>query len=249
MKKLLQQITAKKHTLESLRPLPPALVKNLEEWFKVELTYTSNAIEGNTLTRSETAMVLEKGLTVAGKSVQEHLEAINHAFALDFIKELAQKKKHDISNADIRDIHRLILKKIDDANAGKWRTIAVKIAGSLVTLPDPVHIPELMEDFITWLHNATEHPVIISADAHLKLVSIHPFVDGNGRTARLLMNLLLVQEGYPPAIIRKEDRSAYINAIEKAQLHNELTDYYIIIINAVERSLDMYLDAARKSIQ
>ncbi len=248
MKKLLEKLAEKKRILDSFRPLPPALVQNLGEWFKIELTYTSNAIEGNTLTRGETALVVEKGLTVAGKSVREHLEAINLAIALDFVKELAAKKRADITEVDIRDIHRLILKKIDDQNAGTWRTIAVKIAGADVVLPDPIKVPDLMHDFMQWLHTVEGNQVVVSADAHLKLVTIHPFVDGNGRTARLLMNLLLLQEGYPPAIIRPEDRLAYIASIEKAQLHNDTDDYYRIIGQSVDRSLDMYLEAAQKSV-
>lgn len=242
-------IDEKKQKLDALRPLPPALVKNLAEWFKIELTYSSNAIEGNTLTKNETALVVEKGLTIGGKSVREHLEAIQLAHALDYIKELAHKtNRTDITLHDIFHLHYLILKKIDDNNAGKFRTVAVKIAGSDVTLPSPIKIPELMDDFISWLHNAKEHPVLISADAHLKFVIIHPFVYGNGRTARLLMNLLLVQEGYPPAIIRNEDRTAYINAIEKAEKTNDSTDFRRIVCEAVERSLDIYLDAAEQSL-
>ncbi len=248
MNDLLSSIHNKKEQLDLLRPLPPALVKSLDAWFKVELTYTSNAIEGNTLTRNEVALVIEKGVTIVGKTIQEHLEAINHAFAIDFVKELSQKNKRAITNVDIRNIQRILLKKIDNANAGKWRAIAVEISGSRVKLPHPIKVLELMDDFIHWLHESAGDPVTIAADAHLKLVTIHPFVDGNGRTARLLMNLLLMQEGYPPAIIRTEDRALYIHAIEKTQLHNDKDDYYRIMYEAVNRSLDIYLDAAQKSI-
>ena len=193
MNNILQQLTEKKKKLDSFRPFPVELVKNLDEWYKIELTYTSNAIEGNTLTRQETAMVVEKGLTVEGKTLNEHLEAVNHAKAVNFVRELAENKKtkKEITENDILDIHRIILSGINNAYAGRYRDVAVRIAGSTAVLPNPAKVPELMEDFVKWLRGGErEHSVKISADAHFKLVSIHPFVDGNGRTARLLMNLI-----------------------------------------------------------
>lgn len=244
MDKRLKQLTEKKQRLDAYRPLPLELVKNLEEWFKVELTYTSNAIEGNTLTRQETALVVEKGITVDGKTLKEHLEAINHAKALDYIKGLAIKKRQDISEKEILELHQTILDKIDDVNAGRYRTIRVRIAGSNAVLPNPVKVPDLMKEFIGWLRKDNKaHPVRIAADAHFKFVSIHPFVDGNGRTARLLMNLLLMQQGYPAAVIRKKDRRKYINSLENGQTKGVLNDYYQLIYEAVERSLDIYLEA------
>lgn len=241
----LKRLTEKKQKLDGFRPLPSAIVTNLTEWFKVELTYTSNAIEGNTLTRKETALVVEEGLTVRGKTLKEHLEAINHADAMDFIQGLVGKKRKDITQRDVLDIHALILKKIEDENAGRYRNVAVRIRGADVILPNPLKIPELMDGFFAWLHGEnTDHPVKIAADAHIKLVSIHPFADGNGRTARLLLNLLLMQKGYPPALVRKEDRDIYIDSIEKVQLSNNFDDYYKVMYRAIDRSLDIYLDAA-----
>lgn len=238
------QLSAKKQKLDSFRPLPLELVKNLDEWFKIELTYTSNAIEGNTLTRAETALVVEKGITVQGKSLKEHLEATNHAEALDYIKTLVNKKRKDLALNDILEIHHIILNKIEEDNAGRFRTQHARITGSKTIPPNPLKVPDLMEEFIKWLTGINiEHPVKIAADAHFKLVSIHPFIDGNGRTSRLLMNLLLMQEGYPPCIIRKEDRLAYIDSLEKGQTINDLTDYYNLIYEAVDRSLDIYLEA------
>ncbi len=240
----LKLLTEKKQKLDKYRPLPPELVKNLADWFRVELTYTSNAIEGNTLTRSETALVVEKGITVSGKTLTEHLEAINHAEALDFIKELVRKKREDITERDVLDIHSLILRKIDDSNAGRYRNVAVRIAGMPVVLPNPLKVQELMKDFFKWLHSENkDHPVIIASDAHLRFVTIHPFTDGNGRTARLLLNLLLLQKGYPPALIRKEERKIYIDSIGNAQLEGNNDDYYKVIYKAVNRSFDIYLEA------
>ncbi|MFH1566332.1 MAG: Fic family protein [bacterium] len=243
METLLDRITEKKEKLDTFRPLPQEVIKNLNEWYKVELTYTSNAIEGNTLSRAETALVIEKGITVAGKTLQEHLEAINHAEALDYIRTLASGTRKDITEKEVNQIHWLILKGIEDSSVGKYRVVQVKIAGTNVELPIAVKVPELMEGFYKWLHgDLQEHPIKIAADAHFKFVSIHPFIDGNGRTARLLMNLLLIQQGFPPAIIRKEDRKVYIDSLEKGQMTDAMEDYYQVIYQAVERSLDVYLE-------
>lgn len=244
MDTILQKLQAKKQRLDSYKPLQNELIKNLEEWFRIELTYTSNAIEGNTLTRQETAMVVEEGLTVQGKSLIEHQEAINHAKAFDFIQTFVGKKRQELTARNISDIHSIILNKIDDTNKGRYRNVAVRLRGSETILPNAFKVAELMEEFIGWLQSdISEHPVKIATDTHFKLVSIHPFVDGNGRTARLLMNLLLMQEGYPPAIVRKEDRGAYINSLEKGQTKNDLVDYYTLIFEAVDRSLDIYLES------
>ena len=241
----LKQLTNKKQKLDQYQPLLPELVKNMDDWFKVELTYTSNAIEGNTLTRQETALVVEKGLTVEGKSLREHLEATNHAEALELVSKLSQKSRQKIVEADILKLHRLILQKVDDDNAGRYRRVAVRIAGTeAVVLPNPIKVPDLMKQFVKWLiRSRSEHPVKVAAEAHFKLVSIHPFVDGNGRTARLLMNLLLIQAGYPPALIKKEERRVYIAAIETGQVKKDLDDYYQLIFKAVDRSFDIYLEA------
>ena len=239
------QLTAKKKRLDSFRPLPDALVHNLDNWFRVELTYTSNAIEGNTLTRRETALVIEKGLAVGGKSLVEHLEATHHAHALDWIQEQVPRNPTSITEKDILSIHNIVLKGIDDVHAGRYRSIPVRIAGSAVVLPNPRKVPDLMAALIEWLHTKPHlHPVALAAQAHCQLVTIHPFVDGNGRSARLLTNMILLMKGYPAAIIRKRDRLAYISSLEKAQLGGSKDDYLKIISQAVNRSLDIYLKAA-----
>ncbi len=239
-----EKLTKKKALLDSYRPLPPELVRNLEQWFTVELTYTSNAIEGNTLTRQETAVVVEKGLTVSGKSLVEHLEATNHAQALHKVRQLAKAKTKDLTEHAILDIHESILRGIDDVNAGRYRTIAVRLSGSMVVLPNPHKVADLMARFMKSLTTSTNlHPVELAAEAHYQLVTIHPFVDGNGRTARLLMNLILMQNGYPPALIRKRDRLRYIQSLEQAQLGGDKEDYFRIIAEAVDRSFDVYLNA------
>ncbi len=238
------KLSQKKKKIDELRPLPPALIKNLDDWFRIELTYTSNAIEGNTLTRRETAVIIEKGLTVGGKSLKEHLEATNHIKALNWVNTFSTKKPRDIGERDILDLQEIILKGIDDDNAGRYRNVRVRISGSTVVMPSPQKVPDLMTGFIDWLSIENKmHPVELAGQAHYRLITIHPFVDGNGRTARLLMNLILMMLGYPPALIRKRDRLAYISALEKAQLGGSLEDYNKIIMKAVDRSLDIYLKA------
>ena len=240
------QLASKKKDLDGYRPLPPALVRNLDEWFRVELTYTSNAIEGNTLTRRETAAVIEKGLTVGGKSLREHLEATNHSHALDAVHSLIRKRPSQLTSHDVLAIHGLILRGIDDANAGRYRNVPVRISGSAVVMPSPLKVPDLMEEFMRWLTARNSlHPVAFAGEAHYRLVTIHPFVDGNGRTARLLMNLLLLMRGYPPAIIRTLDRLAYIGGLERAQLGGSWSDFDALIAKSTDRSLDIYLKAAR----
>jgi len=245
MNDIFEKLTKKKQELDKYRPLPPELLQNLEEWLDVELTYTSNAIEGNTLSRMETALVIEKGITVEGKSLREHLEAINHKKALEYIRELAKKGHQFLEEKDILYIHNLILKGINDQWAGRYRQVLVHISGSTVVLPDYIKVPSLMKNFMRWLQSIQgEHPVKIAADAHYKLVSIHPWIDGNGRTSRLLMDLILIQHGYPPALIRKEERRRYLSSIEEAQLGGSLQKFYDLIIEAENRTLDIYLAAA-----
>ncbi len=243
----IDKLTEKKLILDGYRPLPPILVHNLEDWFRVELTYTSNAIEGNTLTRRETALVVEKGLTVGGKSLAEHLEATNHAHALDWVKAQVQRVPASLSSQDILYLHELILKGIHDQHAGHYRNVPVRISGSTVILPNPRKVPDLMDAFLQWLRiSEGMHPVVFAAEAHYQLVTIHPFVEGNGRTARLLMNLILMLLGYPPAIIRTRDRLAYIGALETAQLGGSKDAYLTVIMKAVDRSLDIYLKALQE---
>jgi Fic family protein len=211
------------------------------------LTYTSNAIEGNTLSHAETALVVQEGVTVGGKSLVEHQEAINHAQAITFIKELASKKKRaDLALDNILAIHKHILQKIDDEHAGVLRTVAVRVMGLQVPRPNYLKVPQLMNEFMQWLQTSSDHVARVAAQAHLRFVFIHPFIDGNGRTARLIFNLVLLQEGFPLVVIEKEQRLAYINAIEKA-LHNQPEDYYMLMFQAIEHSLDVYLHEIEQS--
>ena len=246
MDTLLNRLTEKKRQLDNLGPLAPALHNSLAKWYRVALTYSSNAIEGNTLSMQETACVVDVGLSIAGKTVVEHLEAIGHAEAVDYIQKLAATKSRDqLLVDDVLAIHRIVLQKINLSEAGNLRSMMVRISGSQVPRPNAAKVAELMHEFIDWLREADGHVAQIAAQAHLKFVFIHPFIDGNGRTARLLMNLLLLQQGYPLAIIEAEQRAAYLQAIEKALRFDERTDFERLVYVAVEHSLDAYLEAAR----
>jgi Fic family protein len=248
MEDKLKLLTEKKVELDRQKPLTAEALKNLEGWLKVELTYSSNAIEGNTLTRLETAEVIEKGISAAlsGKPLQDQLEAINHAKAVEFIRTLAKEKKgHQfITEENIMAIHKIVLTGINDEWAGRYRESEVFIKGASVEFPLPQNVPYKMAEFIKWLEaQQNVQSVQVAADAHFKLVSIHPFVDGNGRTARLLMNLILTMNGYPMAIIRNEDRTGYLEAVNLGQTKGNLEMYYSIIYDAEERSLEAYLNA------
>lgn len=239
------KLDRKKKRLDRHRPLKPALLDNLEAWLRVELTYTSNALEGNTLSRRETALVVEKGLTVGGHSLREHLEAANHGQALDRVLALAQGRRA-VDEAVLLELHALVLRGILDEHAGRYRDVPVRISGSQVVLPNARKVPALMKELGAWLAKGAgrEHPVAFATEAHYRLVSIHPFVDGNGRVARLLANLLLLRAGYTPALIRLRDRLAYLQSLEEAQLGGPRDAYDRLMAAAVERTLDLYLEAA-----
>lgn len=246
----LQQLEEKKKELDSLKPLAKEVFKALEDWLRVELTYSSNAIEGNTLTRLETAEVIERGVSavIPGKPLKDQLEALNHAKALEYIKKLSKEfKSHQfIIEEHIKSIHKIILEGIDDNWAGKYRQTMVYIKGTDLELPSPHKIPYLMNEFIQWLSQQQEqNPVKVAALSHLKFVTIHPFIDGNGRVGRLLMNLVLLINGYPMAIIRNEERAEYLNSLNIAQTKNNLEPFYNFIAVSVERSLDAYINAAK----
>ena len=255
MQELLNEIHQKKEQLNKLRPLSDAQVKNLKNVYDLQLTYNSNAIEGSTLTYSETKLILNEGITIGGKSMNEHLEAINHQEAISFIEELANIDTKEITLTDIKNIHHLILKGIDNKNAGTYRTQnvgVVKSDGEIHSFAEPLKIEEEMNEFIEWLDSQTiEEPILLAALVHLKFVSIHPFIDGNGRTARLLMNLVLLQNGYPQAIIKVSNRAEYIQAIEKYQQSsdNDYSDFYKAVLQSVNDSLDLYSKIVTDDIQ
>ena len=241
--RLLARLTAKKARLDGLRPLPSAALRRLAERMTVEWIYNSNAIEGSTLTLRETGLILETGLTIGGKSLREHFEVVNHKAAIDYVEELAAQDQ-PLTAFEVRQIHRLVLTRIDDEQAGQYRTLPVHIVGSAHTPPDAWEIPRLMDEWGGWLVGPAHalHPVERAALAHHRLVAIHPFIDGNGRTARLVMNLLLLRDGYPPTIIQRVNRRQYYAVLAQAD-RGQPTRLVNFVGRAVERSLTLYLDA------
>ena len=202
--------------IAALRPFPKETFKSLREYYRVGLTYTSNALEGNSLTESETKVVIEDGLTIGGKPLKDVYEATGHAKAYDFLYKLT--KDEPVTEDNILKIHRLFYGQIDRDNAGTWRKARVFISGSRRVLPAPDKVPALMAEFVRWM-SANEgrlHPVEFAALVHQKFVYIHPFVDGNGRVARLLMNLVLLRAGWTLAIIPPICRHEYIATLDKA---------------------------------
>lgn len=240
---MLDIINKKKNELDSLRPLPKYTLKSLREKLFLEWTYNTNAIEGNTLTMNETKVVLE-GITVGGKTLSEHLEVINHQNAIIYVEEIVQKKEL-LSEWQIKNLHRLVLKGIDDENAGRYRDQHVLIAGATHTPPAHYLIQEQMEDLMNWYESKGAHlnPVERGAMLHVIFVGIHPFVDGNGRTSRLLLNLELMKHGFPPVVIKVENRLEYYEALDKAHTLGDYIDFISLIEREVNDALDLYLSA------
>ena len=236
-------IEGKKHELDHLRPLPPTILQRLKEQFIIEWTYNSNALEGNTLSLQETELVLTRGLTIGNKSLKEHFEAINHKAGINYLETFIDSKL-TLDERVIKKIHSFILRNIDESQAGVYRTTAVRILGAVHIPPNPLKIPMLMQEFLTWYY---EHRYVmplpeLAAYVHYKFVCIHPFVDGNGRTARLLMNLVLMQHGYPPAVILNLDRKKYYRVLRQADL-DKPQEFVDFIGKSIERSLIVYLNS------
>lgn len=243
LKKLLQECDSLKACLAALRPLPADALKKIDEAFAIEYTYESNRIEGNTLTLQETELVVNKGVTIAGKSMREHLEAINHAEAIDYIKDFA-KNDLEITERAIKEIHALVLHGINREYAGRYRTVPVMISGSQHIPPQPYLIEKQMEDFMIRFKEMEKekvHPVLIAAYLHDELVRIHPFIDGNGRTSRLLMNLCLLRHGYTIVNLKGDNdtRLAYYFALEAS--HTNPVPFQRLVVEAEIFSLKSYL--------
>lgn len=238
--KTLEQKLAK---LNSVRPLSPEIVKRLRDKFEVDMTYHSNAIEGNRLTLRETWLVLRRGITIRGKSVNEHLEATNHAEAIGLLEKMADGKK-EIAEIDVLNLHAVILDKISPHDAGFYRHEQVFVEGSKIVLPNWRKVPELMKPVYLMLNDKSKGIKALKSAAkiHHETVRVHPFVDGNGRLARLLMNLRLMRAGFPPTILRREERRSYYSALEKAD-KGDFRSLAMLIGKDAGQALDLYLDA------
>lgn len=242
---LCEQVDDLQKCLDSFRPLSPAHVAKLEEAFDTEYTYDSNRIEGNSLTLRETDMVINRGLTIGGKPLKDHLEAINHRDALLFVRELVSKEE-DLNERNLLKIHDLILRGIDLNNAGRYRRDRVRISGSRHIPPNPMKLPDLMFAYFAEYETRKSmlHPVILAGNMHQKLASIHPFIDGNGRTARLVMNLILLRNGYPAANIssNKQERDDYYCSLEKSDMEGDSTDFQRLVLKTEKLAQINYLN-------
>jgi len=279
------EIDRLKSLLDSLRPLPEHTVRTLHEQQVLEWTYHSNAIEGNTLTLKETKVVLE-GITIGGKPLREHFEVINHKEAIDYVEAIVQNQEA-LSEWQIKSIHHLVLKNIDDRNAGQYRQENVVIAGAEHLPPDYIKVPDAMAGLMDWYRQATGldsphpspvmsgfparhpagecksvpdgfvpvgegtvsmHPVECAARLHVDFVGIHPFVDGNGRTSRLLMNFELMRRGFLPVIIPVENRLAYYDALDTAHTRGDYCLFIELVANLEQATLERYLRIVQGSV-
>lgn len=246
MQDIIDSINLKKADLNSIRPLSQDALRHLQKYYDVELTYTSNAIEGNTLTLRETAEVIEHGITVGGKRLKEHLEAVDHYDALLWMREIASQTT-PIGEATICELHRRVVLRSDPTIAGIYSRFPRRIAGSPVVFPNPAKVPQLMAELGDWL-GATPTTPAAAFDAHFRLVAIHPFSDGNGRTARLLMNLMLLRGGYVPVAVRLEDRKAYLDALEEGSLTGDQGGFQMLMHKRLDATLGEYVSALREAL-
>lgn len=237
---MFEDIDVLKQKLDQHRPLAPSIVKNLQEDLILRWTYHSNAIEGNTLTLLETKVVLE-GITIGGKALREHFEAINHRDAIYYVEDIIRKDE-PFSEWQIRNIHQLILKNIDDNNAGRYRQQNVLISGATSTPPDYTLLNDKMVQFVDWYNTEANqlHPIERAAKVHADFVGIHPFIDGNGRTSRLLMNLELMKAGYPPCVITVENRLAYYEALDQWMAFAKTEKFIQLVADAVLEGFKPY---------
>lgn len=246
---VLQRIKEKKMILEKARPFPPYLVKKLREQFSLEMNYNSNAIEGNTLTLRETALVLQQGVTIKGKPLKDHLEVKNLARAIEYLYDIVDSKKDiPLTESLIRNIHSLVVESIDEVPKGAYRDFDVRISGAKHVPPPAYEVASQMHDLVQWYakNKQKTDPIILATEFKHRFVAIHPFGDGNGRVSRLLMNIILMKAGYPIVVILKNDRPKYYKALQLAD-KGKIENLVFFIAQAVEQSLDLYLRAIKSA--
>lgn len=243
MQSTFERLFEKKQHLQSSRPLPSIALHKIRESLSIEWTYNSNSIEGNTLSLRETQMVIQEGITIKGKSLREHFETHNHDKAIDYLYSIVSEN-YILRSIDILNLHELVLRSIEDDFAGRIRNGGVRISGANFTPPNANKVSDLLDELINFINqNPLElNDIELATVFHHKLVWIHPFFDGNGRTVRLAMNLLLMRVGFPPAIILKNDRKKYYEALNQANSGNyqKLT---LLMSQALERTLNIYINA------
>lgn len=248
MDELRANIAVKKAELDRLRGRAPGALANLEHAHDLELTYTSNAIEGNTLSAAETTLVIEQGITIGGKPLKDHLEALDHFGALRYVRDLAREPA-PLREGDLRNLHRFIMQRSNPDIAGRYADQGrfVVTDSGRYAFPSPAEVPALMGDFARWLGTAPDTPET-AFTAHRRLVEIHPFNDGNGRAARLLMNLVLIRGGYPPVAVRPEDRPAYICALQQAQAGRGSASFDRLLYERLDATLGEYVSASQGAL-
>jgi len=239
--RILDLILERKERIDRKKSLDPSVVGKLRRDLIIEMTYNSNSIEGNALSFSETGMVLEQGITIGGKTMREHLEVTHHEAAMEYILDRVYKRKNEL--VDILHLHSIILDRIGPDNAGRLRTGRIFISGTTHIPPEPSAVPSLMEEFMIGMDRKGAIPVEEAAMMHMSFIDIHPFVDGNGRCARLLLNLLLMRNGYPPILIKKVDRRRYIDTIVASRSRNVHGPFVDYIGRCMVQALDRWLDA------
>ena len=246
MDELLTSIAARKKRLDELRPLSSKALANLEHYYDIELTYTSNAIEGNTLSPVETTLVIEQGITVGGKPLKDHLEALDHYDAIRYVRELARQET-PVTESDVRSLHKLVMQRSAPNIAGQYADLPryVRTEIGRYSFPSPAEVPALMGDFAAWIATAPNTPDM-AFTAHRRLVDIHPFNDGNGRTARLLMNLVLIRGGYPPVAVRPEDRIEYIRTLQQEQAGQGAESFNALLYRRLDATLEEYVSALQE---
>lgn len=242
LKKVYARLLEKKALLVKNRPIPSIAIKKIAEQLAIEWTYNSNSIEGNTLTLRETQLVLQEGITIKGKPLREHFEAFNHHKAIDFVVSLCSPD-YQFTSKDILAVHALVLRSIEDDHAGRLRNAGVRIAGANFTPPNALKVSELLDNLLVYINENPDqlNSIELACIFHHRLVWIHPFFDGNGRTVRLMMNLILMKDGFPPAIILSNDRKKYYDALNKANL-GDYNKLMLIMGQALERSLNIYIN-------
>ncbi|WP_421938603.1 Fic family protein [Pedobacter sp.] len=239
----IDRLYEKKSKLDNSRPLPGSALNRIKTDLNLEWTYNSNSIEGNTLSLKETQMVLQEGLTVSGKSLREHFEVYNHEKAIDYLYTLVNNR-YKLRSIDVLSLHGYVLRSIEDEYAGRLRNGGVRIVGANFTPPNANKVSDLFDELVIFINDNPLglNDILLATIFHHKLVWIHPFFDGNGRTVRLAMNLLLMRKGFPPAIILKNDRKKYYEALNQANKGN-YHKLYLLMLQATERSLNIYINA------
>lgn len=238
-------LATKHQRLAVLRPLSPESVASLAAAWDVRMVYESNSIEGNSLTLRETEIVLSKGVTVSGKPLKDHMEAVNLMQAWERVKGLA-KPDASLTERDLLDLHRIVLTRVEDSFAGSYRTSTVRIAGANHIPPNPIKVPDLMTGLFAGLSTIAD-PIERAARLHHGIAHIHPFADGNGRTARLAMNFILLAAGYPPISISPKLRQDYYQALEAAD-SGDFQTWQNFLTTQLDQELDTWLEALESSL-